>query len=147
MIRNCNCICCLKDCIINCEHVVTDASIAQWQSTGLVNQGSWVRISLEALVFPCSYPACPPNRRSSHVGCDIAMTFLSKATSYRYITLRLLFVISFFWQAAFLPRQSLVVSYVVPPVRRVRPPSTGSPLINGLLSSVQISALQLQVKQ
>ena len=26
------------------------ASIAQWQSTGLVNQGSWVRISLEAVI-------------------------------------------------------------------------------------------------
>ena len=28
--------------------IAKSASIAQWQSTGLVNQGSWVRISLEA---------------------------------------------------------------------------------------------------
>ena len=31
--------------------IAKSASIAQWQSTGLVNQGSWVRISLEAFYF------------------------------------------------------------------------------------------------
>ena len=29
-------------------HVINEASIAQWQSTGLVNQGSWVQTSLDA---------------------------------------------------------------------------------------------------